>query len=851
MTSVRELLPPKPVSRLHIYAWTPKNPPAGYEGLIKVGQTTKANVNDRIRESQGQMQQEYTLHVDEIAERADGTFFRDTDVIARLVAKGFKNPHFGSAREWVCCTPSDVATAIEELRSGKKYSGCRYETFKMRLEQDRAVSQTLAYYRSVWDEDETAVPRFLWNAKMRFGKTFTTYQLAKRMGAMRVLVVTFKPAVQDAWQEDLSSHVDFEGWQYGNAAAMKGKLDFDRERPFVYFGSFQDLLGRDRRTGLIKAKNKWIHAVDWDLVVFDEYHFGAWRDSVKELFEGEDEKEAARELKVEFHEGLETFDQELDELGSNEDEFLPVTTRAYLYLSGTPFRAIGSGDFIEEQIFNWTYTDEQRAKQEWAEKHPGEWNPYGALPELRLMTYQMPDDLITTAHQGEFDEFDLNEFFSATGTGQEAMFKHESDVQKWLDLIRGEHAPTQLDSLKAGTRPPFPYADSRLLPYMQHSFWFLPNVAACHAMANLLKARHNTYWHDYQVLVVAGAGAGVGIEALPPVRRAIRDGHETKTITLSCGKLTTGVTVKQWSSILMLRNLASPETYFQAAFRVQSPWSIKNPNGDNPSKEEVLKPVAFVFDFAPTRALRQVADYGAGLNPQMSNPEAAVAELVNFLPVLAYDGANMTQIDAGSILDIAMSGTSATLLARKWESAILVNVDNATLRKIMNNEAAMEAIMNIEGFRSLGSDVFETIVNKSESVSKTKKQKGDTLSGDERKELTAEEKEYKSKRKQIQEKLIKFATRIPAFMYLTDFRENTLQDVITKIEPDLFKTVTGLTVDDFHLLVDLGVFNSIHMNQAVFAFRRYEDASLSYTGIRSHKELRDVGLFDTVITLED
>lgn len=851
MRNISDLLPPKPSSRLHIYAWTPKNPPVDYEGLIKVGQTTKADVNDRIRESQGQMQQEYELHVDEIAEREDGGNFSDKDVIARLVAKGFENPPRGSAREWVRCTPADVKTAIEELRAGKTYTGQRYETFKMRPEQDRAVSETLAYYRSIWHEDGEATPRFLWNAKMRFGKTFTTYQLAKRMGAMRVLVVTFKPAVQDAWQEDLSNHVDFEGWQYGNAATMKGQLDFDRERPFVYFGSFQDLLGRDRRTGLIKAKNKWIHAVDWDLVVFDEYHFGAWRDSVKELFEGEDEREAARELKVEFHEGLETFDQELDELGSNEDEFLPITTRAYLYLSGTPFRAIGSGDFIEEQIFNWTYTDEQRAKQEWAEKQPGAWNPYGALPELRLMTYQMPDDLITTAHQGEFDEFDLNEFFSATGTGREAMFKHESDVQKWLDLIRGEHAPTQLDSLRAGTRPPFPYADSRLLPYMQHSFWFMPNVAACHAMANLLKARHNTYWHDYQVLVVAGAGAGVGIEALPPVRRAIRDGHETKTITLSCGKLTTGVTVKQWSSILMLRNLASPETYFQAAFRVQSPWSIKNPNGDNPSKEEVLKPVAFVFDFAPTRALRQVADYGAGLNPQMSNPENADAELVSFLPVLAYDGANMTQIDAGSILDIAMSGTSATLLARKWESAILVNVDNATLRKIMNNEAAMEAIMNIEGFRSLGSDVFETVVNKSESVSKTKKQKGDTLSGDKRKELTAEEKEYKSKRKQIQEKLIKFATRIPAFMYLTDFRENTLQDVITKIEPDLFKTVTGLTVDDFHLLVDLGVFNSIHMNQAVFAFRRYEDASLSYTGIRSHKELRDVGLFDTVITLED
>ena len=720
----------------------------------------------------------------------------------------------------------------------------------MRPEQAEAVKRTCDYFESIWAEDPNAVPRFLWNAKMRFGKTFTSYQLAKRMGAQRVLVVTFKPAVQDAWHEDLASHVDFEGWQYRSAATMRDAEPIDQGRPLVYFGSFQDLLGKDKKTGLIKSKNEWVHTVNWDLVIFDEYHFGAWRDSAKELFEGEEAKESEKELAVEFHNELDTFGEELEELGNDEDEFLPITTSAYLYLSGTPFKALGSGEFIEEQIFNWTYTDEQQAKQEWADGHPDEMNPYGALPELRLLTYQMPDDLVSVAHQGEFDEFDLNEFFSATGTGANAKFKYESDVQKWLDLIRGKHAPTQLDSLKAGSRPPFPYADSRLLPYLQHSFWFLPNVAACHAMANLLRARHNTYWHAYDVLVVAGAAAGVGIEALPPVRAAIGDGYDTQTITLSCGKLTTGVTVKQWSSILMLRNLSSPETYFQAAFRVQSPWSIKNPEGDDPSREEILKPAAFVFDFAPTRALRQIADYGAGLNPQASNPERALNELVSFLPVLAYDGANMTQVDAGAILDIAMSGTSATLLARKWESAILVNVDNMTLRKVMNNAEALEAIMKIEGFRALGQEVFETVVNKSDEVSKTKKDRGGELTPKEKKELSAEEKEYKSKRKQIQDKLIKFATRIPAFMYLTDFRENTLRDVITKIEPGLFKQVTGLTVEDFNLLVSLGVFHSIHMDQAVFAFRRYEDASLSYTGIRSHKNLRTIGLYDTVITLE-
>ena len=848
---IDELLPEKPEARLRIYAWSPNDPPAGYAGLLKVGQTTKADVNARIRESQGQMQQVYTLHVDELAERNDGSVFRDSDVRQRLIDKGFENPIFGSAREWMRCTPDDVRTAITELRTGVKLTGTHHETFPMRPEQASAVEKAEDYYESIWAEDAQAVPRFLWNAKMRFGKTFASYQLVKRLGAKRVLVVTFKPAVEDAWQTDLESHADFDGWQYLSSATGGSPDDADKTRPLVYFGSFQDLLGRDRKTGLIKAKNEWVHTTNWDLVVFDEYHFGAWRESAKELFEGEDEKVKQKELAAEYHDGLVAFDEELDELGNDENDFLPITTRAYLYLSGTPFKALATGEFIEEQIFNWTYTDEQRAKAAYAAAHPDAWNPYGALPEMRLFTYQMPDELIAVANQGEFDEFDLNAFFEATGTGKGAEFVHKTDVQKWLDIIRGAHLPTQVDAMRMGTRPPFPYSDVRLLPYLQHSFWFLPNVAACDAMANLLAEKHNAFWHDYEVLVVAGPSAGIGLDALPPVRQAIADGHDTKTIILSCGKLTTGVTVKQWSSILMLRNLNSPETYFQAAFRVQSPWFIKNPDGDDPNAEAVLKPVCFVFDFAPTRALRQIADYGAGLSPETPNPEQAVEELVKFLPVLAYDGSNMTQVDAGGILDIAMSGTSATLLARKWESAILVNVDNDTLRRIMNNPDALNAVMNIEGFRALGNDIFETVVNKSDAVKKAKKEKGEDATPAEKKELTAEEKEYKSKRKQIQDKLVKFATRIPAFMYLTDFRENTLQDVITKLEPGLFRTVTGLTVEDFHLLVNLGVFNATHMNQAVFAFRRYEDSSLSYTGIESHKGLRHYGLYDTVVAIDD
>jgi hypothetical protein len=842
--TLEEILTPKPEVRPRIYAYSIGD--EAHKGLLKVGQTTR-NVKQRVAEQlKTAAIKNYKIELDESAEGDDGIIFTDHDVRTALVKKQFENIEL----EWMHCSVRDLKTVIVELRTGQRFTGTHHQTFPMRREQADAVNRTHDYFRSIWEEDTNAVPRFLWNAKMRFGKTFTAYQLAKKLDAKRVLVLTFKPAVEDAWQTDLESHIDFNGWHYLSRNSNSDPTKIDDDKPVVYFGSFQDLLGRDA-AGNIKPKNEWLHTLNWDLVVFDEYHFGAWRETAKELFEGEDEAVAKKEAKIEYAAALEDVNEDLSVLSEKETEFLPITTRAYLYLSGTPFKALATGEFIEEQIFNWTYTDEQRAKQDFAAKNPGKWNPYGALPQMRLLTYQMPDELLTVASAGEFDEFDLNEFFTATGTGMGAQFTHKSDVQKWLDIIRGQYTQKIVDGLKTGSPPPFPYSDARLLPYLQHSFWFLPNVAACRAMANLLAEKHNIFWRAYEVVVAAGASAGIGLEALPPVRKAIGSGFATKTITLSCGKLTTGVTVPQWSSILMLRNLKSPETYFQAAFRVQSPWSIKNPNGHDPNEEEILKPVCFVFDFAPTRALRQLSEYGIGLSPNESNLENAVKDLVSFLPVLAYDGANMTQIDAGAILDTAITGTSATLLARKWESALLVNVDNDTLRRILDNPEAMAAVERIEGWRALGDNIIETIINKSEKVRDLKnKAKDKTLTQKQQQQLTEEEKEYKSKRKLVQEKLIKFATRIPAFMYLTDFRENTLQDVITKLEPDLFLTVTGLTVKDFHLLVRLKVFNTEQMNQAVFAFRRYEDASLRYTGIESHQGLAYYGLYDTVVGRE-
>ena len=817
------LFPKRPESNPTIYAYKILGA-ENRKGLLKVGFTNR-DARTRINEQLGTAGLEYEIVLEESAMRSDGSGFSDHEVHKQLVKDGFIKD-----REWFNCEVEDVISAIIAIRDGEKSGRSRTLDFGMRPEQQEAVDKAANHFKDFKKKEKDKTPHFLWNAKMRFGKTFTAYQLAREMGWKKLLVLTFKPAVQDSWATDLNTHKDFEGWQFISKDGLEFE-DADESKPFVCFGSFQDYLGKNTKTGGIKTKNEWVHVTDWDCVIFDEYHYGAWREKSKDLFVGEDTE----------------VDMDMGNIKEFDEDILPITTDHYLYLSGTPFRAIESGEFIEEQIFNWTYSDEQRAKEEWE----GDDNPYASLPRMVMLTYRMPDDIREIALTTEFNEFDLNVFFQAKGKGGDARFTYEDEVQKWLDLIRGSHHATATDNLTLGAKkPPMPFSDSRLLNVLTHTFWFLPTVAACHAMKNLMSNRHNNFYHEYGVIVAAGNNAGLGVEALPPVYKAMGNPLKTKTITLSCGKLTTGVSVKPWSGIFMLRNSSSPETYFQAAFRVQTAWTVSNPDGKNPNKVEIIKNECYVFDFAPNRALSQVADYSCRLNVSESNPEKKVAEFIKFLPVLAYDGSSMKQIDAKGVLDMSMSGTTATLLARRWESALLVNVDNETLQRLMYNERALEALMNIEGFRSLNQEI-ETIINKSEAVKKAKKEANDKeFTKKEKKELTDEEKKAKSLRKQIQEKLIKFATRVPVFMYLTDFRERSLKDVITQLEPGLFKKVTALSVEDFELLVSLGVFNSSLMNDAVYKFKRYEDASLEYIGINKH-EGEEIGLYDTVLSADD
>lgn len=807
-----------------IYAYEDSHP--DFRGLLKIGYT---NINADKRVSQQypivRPKKTWKILLEESAFRKDGSIISDQEVIKRLKKKGFNNPK----GEWVKCNVKNVHNALIELKENKEIENKRYLNFKMRPEQKKAVNITYSYFKNVRKE-KNKTPHFLWNAKMRFGKTFATYQLALKMNWKRVLVLTFKPAVQNAWENDLISHIDFNGWNFVTKDDLKQKINI--KYPVVCFGSFQDFLGKNSAGG-IKPKNEWVHSINWDCIVLDEYHYGAWRENAQDLFESEDKKEA------DFIKGygLDIYDQ----------DSVPLTTNHFLYLSGTPFRALQTGEFIEEQIFNWTYGDEQKEKLNWIGKD----NPYLTMPKMAMLTYQMPENLKNIALKGEFNEFDLNTFFVTEKKNNKPEFKFKDEVQKWLDLIRGSYKGNLLSNLKIKeNKPPFPYSDARLKNILLHTLWFLPTIDSCTAMKDLLKENQNIFYHDYNINVAAGSKAGIGVNALYPVLESMDNPTKSKSITLTCGKLTTGVTVKPWTGIFMLRNTSAPETYFQSAFRVQSPWTIQAENNKSNIKEIILKKECYIFDFSPNRALRLISDYSCRLNPKISDPEKAVEEFIKFLPILCFDGSSMKDVNATEILDISSSGTTGTLLARRWESALLVNVDNLTLDRLLKNKDAIDALMKIEGFRSLNQDI-ESIINKTNEIKSIKKEANEKKIDKKSKKLLSDaEKEQKSMRKKIQEKLIKFATRIPVFMYLTDHRERTLKDVINELEPGLFKKVTGLYKKDFQLLLSLGVFNSARMNDAVYKFKRYEDKSLSYLGVTTHDK-KDIGLFDTVISKKE
>ena len=816
------------------------------EGLLKVGYTTQDDAEKRVKQQFPVIkpgETPYKIALNEISVADDGSAFQDHQVHVELDRMGFRHV----AGEWYEATKEDVLEAINNLRAGKQTQRERNQTFAPRPEQQQAIKQTAEWFRQHPKSKTGVPPHYLWNAKMRFGKTFTTYQLAKQMGWTRLLVLTFKPAVEASWEEDLLSHRDFDGWQFiGKGQTFDG---IDETKPYVWFASFQDILGNTE--GEMKQRHEELFLTDWDCVVIDEYHFGAWNERAKELYDS-----AAGEKPEED-------DQDL----FSEDNF-PLSVGSYLYLSGTPFRSLVSGEFAADEIFSWTYTDEQRAKQSWKPEYGA--NPYLELPKMVMLTYQMPKEIRQVAQTTDANEFDLNEFFAAKkNTDEEGnvsyKFAHPNEVGKWLGVIRGDLAAhdANLGSTDV-VKPPMPFNDADLLGNLLHTLWFLPSVASCYAMREMLQTNALTkqFYNGFRIVVAAGKEGGSGMAALPPVKQAMTDTPtETRTITLTCGKLTTGVSVPPWTGIFMLRNTSTPETYFQSAFRVQTPWVAKTgvDTVEGGQKREIIKETCYVFDFAPQRALSLVVQYSTQLasdRAEGTTVEEQVNDFLNFLPVLCYTGFAMEQLDAGPLLDFAATGTGAKMLAAQWQSARLIGTNTEVLAKLKDHPDLVERLSELESFRNLrdlGDSIVRT-VNNDDALNRSKANSKNPKAPKPTSQQTAEEKQKQKDNKAFRDELMKslklLAARLPVFMYLTDEREETVADVIAA-NGELFERATNISQADFALLCELGVFNKATMDSAVYAFRRFEIASLDYIGGGKELPTEYGGLIDSHAARED
>lgn len=828
----------------------------GGHGRLKVGFTGRADSRVRIKEQTGTVYPDgegIEIVLDIPAVRLDGSNFDDHDVHRVLTEAGIQRQ--GEVFE---ATLDEIRAAVAAVRSRRAFDPYRTADHAMRPEQEAAVRQTAAYFRD--HANDQVPPRFLWNAKMRFGKTFSTYQLAREMGWRRILVLTYQPAVRTSWADDLRNHVDFVGWQF---ADRQHPGDPNADAPLVWFASFQDFLGTTAQ-GQIKEHNIDLHLIDWDCVVVDEYHFGAWQGAAREVSSPAvsrtyDDKAARAEAEAEAERAEEVQDlasggnprllAAVPAAGIKEDldaATLGLSSRNYLLLSGTPFRALTEGEFNEDAIFNWTYPDEQAAKKNWDSnptRDPQE-NPYRDLPAMEMWTFALSRITATPVDEGEDGLTDLSGFFEASKVGSEYHFKDPQRVGEFLDMLRGRLSQSAVQKLLTESRPPFPYSDERFAEAVEHTVWFMPSVASVHAMKAALEA--HPYFREFLVHAAAGSGAKIGAEAKRPVdamlARAAKLGKQT--ITLSVAKLMTGVTVPQWGAILILRSLRSPEAYFQASFRVQSPW-VAEVDG----RRSIRKSTCFVFDFDPNRALSLMYQYGTKVagGPTKPPPSQVLGELIDHLPIFLFDGGEMQEVSVNDVMDWGTAGAGAAMLARRWGSPRLIDLSDVVLSRLLGDAALLERLEQIEDFRNLREDVGRIVAHSKTS----KKRPVDRPGGgkEEDPDVVAARRERRAQVKALRDKLLKFVQTIPVFMYLTDFREEALVHVIESLDTQLFERVTGLTLADFHRLSEVGVFSPLHMEEAIWQFRLLERASLDYLSLKGEAfSTNRLGLWDRSVT---
>lgn len=606
---------------------------ARHNGWLKIGDTEQG-VDKRIKQQTHTADVRFELEWKDIAMYRDNcTYFRDYEFHDYLTEyKGIeRNDH----TEWFKIDGKTLRQFFEEFTSRNYQQKGLHYSYKLRVEQQKAVEETLAYLK-----EHNGEGKFLWNAKPRFGKTLTTYDLIRQTKARNVLIVTNRPSIANSWYDDFEKYMAGQtGYLFVSdneslrdrpgvmTRDMFVKWPYKLDKDFagqICFESLQGLKGSIYFGGNYN-KLEWIKNTHWDVLIVDE-----------------------------SHEGVDTM--------RTDRAFNNIRRRFTLYLSGTPFKAIASGEFDDRQIFNWSYTDEQEAKVSWASDNH---NPYQDIPQLSLFTYRMSDIVREKLKQGlELDEegtidyaFDLNEFFK---TKEDGKFEHEVDVRKFL------HALT--------TQEKFPFATEELRKEMAHTFWLLNRVDSAKAMAKLLKEEGSGF-ENYEIVVAAGDGKiddnAETFKAYNRVKAAIKS--HNRTITLSVGQLTTGVTIPEWSGVLMLSNMQSAQLYMQAAFRVQNPYEYSE------GGKLVRKDNAYVFDFDPARTLILFDEFAnnlnkgtAGGNGTTEERQQNIRQLLNFFPVIAEDEeGRMTQIDERQVLSIPRKIKCEEVVRRGFMSNLL------------------------------------------------------------------------------------------------------------------------------------------------------------------------------------
>ena len=604
-----------------------------HNGWLKIGDTEQC-VDKRIKQQTHTADVLFELEWKDIAMyRDDCTFFRDHDFHNYLTE--YKGVERNDHTEWFKINGKTLREYFEEFVSRNYKQKGLYYSYKLRKEQQNAVEKTLAYLEKFNGEG-----KFLWNAKPRFGKTLAAYDLIRQMKAKNVLIVTNRPSIANSWYDDFEKFMaDQTGYRFvSDNESLRGRSGVmtrdmfvkwlpNRDENFagqVCFESLQGLKGSVYFGGNYN-KLEWIKNLNWDVLIVDE-----------------------------SHEGVDTM--------RTDRAFNNIQRQFTLYLSGTPFKAIASGEFADQQIFNWSYSDEQEAKVGWTSN---DHNPYQDLPKLNLFTYRMSDIVrekvkqgVNLDNEGTIDyAFDLNEFFKTKENGK---FEHEADVRKFLKALT--------------TYEKFPFATEELKKEMAHTFWLFNRVASVRAMARLLQEEGSPF-EGYEVVVAAGDGRIDDnvevINAYNRVKEAIR--NHKRTITLSVGQLTTGVTIPEWSGVLMLSNMQSAQLYMQAAFRAQNPYEYSD------GGKIVRKDNAYVFDFDPARTLILYDEFAnnlkkstAGGNGTTEDRQQNIRQLLNFFPVIAEDEeGRMTQIDERQVLSIPRKIKSEEVVRRGFMSNLL------------------------------------------------------------------------------------------------------------------------------------------------------------------------------------